>query len=89
MNYQVSDRILRSGSIFTRFYLTSENRVAPVQDGQIADARIALGGVATKPWKATEAEQVLIGSPANASTFKQDLRNWHRRSLNYSNLVLL
>ncbi|MEH2213175.1 FAD binding domain-containing protein [Nostoc sp.] len=52
------------------FALVSVAAALDIQDGQITDARIALGGVATKPWKATEAERVLIGSPANASTFE-------------------
>jgi xanthine dehydrogenase YagS FAD-binding subunit len=33
-----------------------------VTDGQISAARLALGGVATKPWRATEAERVLVGA---------------------------
>lgn len=32
-----------------------------VEGGRVQDARIALGGVATKPWRATEAERSLIG----------------------------
>lgn len=35
----------------------------------IATARIALGGVAHKPWRAQRAERILIGSPAEAETF--------------------
>jgi xanthine dehydrogenase YagS FAD-binding subunit len=37
----------------------------------IADARLALGGVALKPWRAREAEQVLIGGHASASSFRR------------------
>jgi xanthine dehydrogenase YagS FAD-binding subunit len=40
-------------------------------DGQtIRNARIGLGGVATKPWRSTEAEKALIGKPASTATFK-------------------
>ncbi|ORB31511.1 FAD binding domain-containing protein [Mycolicibacterium parafortuitum] len=35
----------------------------------IATARIALGGVAHKPWRAHKAEQMLAGSPADADAF--------------------
>jgi xanthine dehydrogenase YagS FAD-binding subunit len=37
----------------------------------IADARVALGGVALKPWRAREAERVLIGARAEASSFRR------------------
>jgi xanthine dehydrogenase YagS FAD-binding subunit len=36
---------------------------------QISDARLALGGVAHKPWRVPEAEQLLIGGPAKAENF--------------------
>ncbi|MGB2918732.1 MAG: xanthine dehydrogenase family protein subunit M [Mycobacterium sp.] len=35
----------------------------------IATARIALGGVAHKPWRARAAEQVLVGAPATEDVF--------------------
>jgi xanthine dehydrogenase YagS FAD-binding subunit len=37
----------------------------------ITDARLALGGVAMKPWRAREAEQTLIGARAGASLFRR------------------
>jgi xanthine dehydrogenase YagS FAD-binding subunit len=37
--------------------------------GAIKDVRLALGGVATKPWRARRAEQVLTGAPATVETF--------------------
>lgn len=41
------------------------------RDGdRIRDARIALGGVATKPWRATAAEKVLRRAPATPDTYK-------------------
>jgi xanthine dehydrogenase YagS FAD-binding subunit len=40
-------------------------------DGQtIRNARVGLGGMATRPWRSPEAEKALIGKPANAATFK-------------------
>ena len=39
-------------------------------DGKtIAEARLALGGVALKPWRAREAEQILAGEPAGETAF--------------------
>jgi xanthine dehydrogenase YagS FAD-binding subunit len=37
----------------------------------IAEARVALGGVALKPWRAREAEQMLAGARAEASVFRR------------------
>ncbi|QHL88674.1 xanthine dehydrogenase family protein subunit M [Nibribacter ruber] len=37
----------------------------------IKSARLAMGGVAHKPWHLTEAEQFLAGKPATEATFKQ------------------
>ena len=38
-------------------------------DRKIKEARIALGGVAHKPWRATEAENLLVGAKPDAKTF--------------------
>ncbi|WP_156841719.1 FAD binding domain-containing protein [Novosphingobium aquimarinum] len=40
-----------------------------VVDGKVADVRIALGGVAAKPWRAERAEAALRGSPATRANF--------------------
>jgi xanthine dehydrogenase YagS FAD-binding subunit len=37
----------------------------------IAEARVALGGVALKPWRAREAEQMLAGARADAAVFRR------------------
>ena len=42
-----------------------------VADGKIRAARIALGGVATVPWRAAEAEQALIGQAPNRASFER------------------
>jgi xanthine dehydrogenase YagS FAD-binding subunit len=39
-------------------------------DGTIRDVRLALGGVATKPWRAWRAEEALRGRPATRETFQ-------------------
>lgn len=41
-----------------------------VEGGVIREARIALGAVASRPWRARSAEQVLVGAPARADVFE-------------------
>lgn len=45
------------------FALASAAVAVHLQGHRVADARIALGGVATRPWRATEAERSLLGLP--------------------------
>jgi xanthine dehydrogenase YagS FAD-binding subunit len=52
------------------FALTSAAAALRLDDGTITEARLALGGVATVPWRAREAESVLNGAPANEQTFR-------------------
>ncbi len=52
------------------FALTSAAVALDIQNGHIRGARVALGGVGTKPWRSIEAEKVLIGSSANAQTYR-------------------
>jgi xanthine dehydrogenase YagS FAD-binding subunit len=40
-------------------------------DGRISDARLALGGVAHKPWRVPDAEKLLIGGPADRQSFER------------------
>lgn len=47
------------------FALASAAVVLTIASGNVTRARIALGGVATKPWRSHEAEAVLAGRPAN------------------------
>jgi len=51
------------------FALTSAAVALDVRGGTIKAARIALGGVGTKPWRATAAEQFIAGKPANGQTY--------------------
>jgi xanthine dehydrogenase YagS FAD-binding subunit len=52
------------------FALASAAVVLTIANGDIQRARIALGGVGTKPWRSPEAEAVLTGQPANEATFR-------------------
>ncbi|KOG46072.1 FAD binding domain-containing protein [Streptomyces decoyicus] len=40
-----------------------------VRDGVVRDVRLAFGAVASRPWRAREAERVLTGGPADAAAF--------------------
>ena len=40
------------------------------EDGTVRDARLALGGVAHKPWRNRQAEEMLVGLPAHAASFE-------------------
>jgi xanthine dehydrogenase YagS FAD-binding subunit len=51
------------------FALVSVAAALRVENGVIAEARVALGGVATKPWRARRAERLLVGAPAEPETF--------------------
>ena len=53
------------------FALASAAIVLTITGGNITRARIALGGVGTKPWRSPEAEAALIGKAANDATFRQ------------------
>jgi xanthine dehydrogenase YagS FAD-binding subunit len=53
------------------FALTSAAVALDIQNGTITDARVALGGVGTKPWRSLEAEKMLIGLGANEASYKK------------------
>ena len=42
-----------------------------VAGGKVTYARIALGGVGTKPWRSPEAEAALVGQAANPANFRK------------------
>lgn len=52
------------------FALASAAVAVDLSGSMIRDVRVALGGVATKPWRSHEAEQVLTGASASADTFR-------------------
>jgi xanthine dehydrogenase YagS FAD-binding subunit len=52
------------------FALVSVAAALDVKNGKIEAARLALGGVAHKPWRSLDAERVLTGARADAQTFK-------------------
>jgi xanthine dehydrogenase YagS FAD-binding subunit len=51
------------------FALASAAAAIRIERGAIAEVRLSLGGVATKPWRARRAEQMLRGAPADPSSF--------------------
>jgi len=53
------------------FALASAAIVLTITDGKITRARVALGGVGTKPWRSPEAERALTGQTANEATLHQ------------------
>ena len=53
------------------FALASAAVVISTVEGNITHARVALGGVGTKPWRSQEAEDVLIGQPAVETNFRK------------------
>jgi xanthine dehydrogenase YagS FAD-binding subunit len=52
------------------FALASAAVVLTVGGGTVTRARVALGGVGTKPWRSPEAEAALVGQMANATSFR-------------------
>jgi xanthine dehydrogenase YagS FAD-binding subunit len=52
------------------FALVSVGAVLEVTDGTVADVRIAFGGAAHKPWRATRAEEALRDGPATEESYR-------------------
>ena len=53
------------------FALASAAVALDIDGGTIKQARVALGGVASKPWRSAEAEKVLIGAKASDAVYAQ------------------
>jgi xanthine dehydrogenase YagS FAD-binding subunit len=53
------------------FAVVSAAAALRVEGNRIAEARLALGGVAMRPWRAREAEQILAGASTDASVFRR------------------
>jgi xanthine dehydrogenase YagS FAD-binding subunit len=52
------------------FALVSVAAALEVENGQVKDVRLALGGVAHKPWRAWKAEDALRGQAASEASFR-------------------
>jgi xanthine dehydrogenase YagS FAD-binding subunit len=53
------------------FALASAAVVITIKGGNVTLARVALGGVGTKPWRSPEAEDALVGKHADAANFRK------------------
>jgi xanthine dehydrogenase YagS FAD-binding subunit len=53
------------------FALLSVAAALDIENNTIKAARLAMGGVAHKPWRLAAAEQALVGKPATEATFQQ------------------
>jgi xanthine dehydrogenase YagS FAD-binding subunit len=53
------------------FAVVSAAAALRLDAGKIADARLALGGVAAKPWRARAAEKLLAGHTPDVTTFRR------------------
>ncbi len=51
------------------FALVSVAAALATENGQVKEIHLALGGVATHPWRATKAEEYLLGAPATEESF--------------------
>jgi xanthine dehydrogenase YagS FAD-binding subunit len=52
------------------FALASAAVALAIEDGTIRDARVAAGGVGTKPWRLPDVERALIGAPARGESYR-------------------
>jgi xanthine dehydrogenase YagS FAD-binding subunit len=52
------------------FALTSAAVIIKIENNRLSYARVALGGVGTKPWRSQEAEQALAGATLSESSFR-------------------
>ncbi len=55
------------------FALISVAAALAMEDGVVSDVRLAFGGVAHRPWRATAAEAALRGGPATEAAFRAAL----------------
>ena len=56
------------------FALASVAAAVRIERGAVAEVRLALGGVGTKPWRARRAEASLLGRPATEASFAEAAR---------------
>lgn len=67
------------------FALVSVAAGLEMEGDSITEARLALGGVAHKPWRNPEAEALLIGKPATPENFKHVAEQYLREAKGYGN----
>jgi xanthine dehydrogenase YagS FAD-binding subunit len=53
------------------FALVSVAAALQADDQTVTQVRLALGGVGTKPWRASEAERLLLGGPADEAAYRR------------------
>jgi xanthine dehydrogenase YagS FAD-binding subunit len=53
------------------FALASSAVVITIAGGRVTRARVALGGVGTKPWRSPEAEAALVAQPIDQANFRK------------------
>ncbi len=53
------------------FALVSVAAALEIENGTVKNVRLALGGVAHKPWRASKAEQALLGQKATEESFRK------------------
>jgi len=53
------------------FAVVSATAALRIEDGRIREARLALGGVAAKPWRARAAEKILAGTSPGQDVFRR------------------
>jgi xanthine dehydrogenase YagS FAD-binding subunit len=66
------------------FALVSVAAIVDAGGGKIRDARLALGGVAHKPWVPNEAERELVGAPAETGSYETAARAALREAQPYA-----
>ena len=72
------------------FALVSVAAALEIENGRIRNVRVALGGVAPKPWRAYEAENVLLGAQAGFELFRRaaDAELSHARGFRYNSFKI-
>ncbi len=66
------------------FALVSVAAIVDAGNGKIRDARLALGGVAHKPWVPNDAERELVGAPADPGSYQTAARAATREARPYT-----
>ena len=62
------------------FAVVSAAAALRIEDNTIVEARIALGGVALKPWRARAAEEMLAGAASGCDPPSAALPRWRSRT---------